>query len=240
MQTIKAYLDDTYNFLSHGKVIHTGIDDKGYFFILNKTIFYPQGGGQPSDQGHVELDGTHFVVNHVKIIDNQIRHYSDRDCQELINKTPQLIIDKDKRLLHSKLHTSGHLIKDMVERHYPQYRAIKGHHFPGECYVEFSIHHQSPQELDLETLNNNIHHIISENLTLENINISRDELPNYCPNLSYSIAQTENIRLIRMLPFNYQPCGGTHVKSSMELKGLSLTKQKLKGNHLKINYHINI
>ncbi|WP_322498308.1 MFS transporter [Lyticum sinuosum] len=56
MQTIKAYLEDTYCFAGHGEVIHTGMDDKGHFFILDKTIFYPQGGGQPSDQGYLEID----------------------------------------------------------------------------------------------------------------------------------------------------------------------------------------
>lgn len=114
MQTIKAYLEDTYCFAGHGEVIHTGMDDKGHFFILDKTIFYPQGGGQPSDQGYLEIDSTRLAVSHVRMIDNQIRHYSNQDCKELLGKSPKLIIDHEKRLLHAKLHTSGHLINFMM------------------------------------------------------------------------------------------------------------------------------
>lgn len=238
MQTIKAYLEDTYCFAGHGEVIHTGVDDKGHFFILDKTIFYPQGGGQPSDQGYLESDGTGLDVSHVRMIDNQIRHYSTQDCKELLGKSPKLIIDHEKRLLHAKLHTSGHLISNIIEKDHPKYKAIKGHHFPGKCYVEFSTNDQSSQELDLNTLNSAINDAIENDLILESIYITGNELPNYCPNLPYSIPKTENVRLIKMSPFDYQPCGGTHVKSSLELKGLSITKQKLKGNNLKISYQI--
>lgn len=238
MQTIKAYLEDSYCFAGHGEVVHTGIDDKGYFFILDKTIFYPQGGGQPSDQGYLEIDGTRVDVSHVRMVDNQIRHYCDSDYKKLLGKSPKLIIDHEKRLLHAKLHTSGHLISNIIERERPKYKAVKGHHFPGECYVEFVVNSQSSQELDLGALNNAINDAIEKDLRLESIYIPGDELPNYCPNLPYSIPKTENVRLIKMSPFDYQPCGGTHVKSSLELKGLYLTKQKLKGNSLKISYQI--
>lgn len=131
MQTIKVYLEDTYCFADYGEVIYTGMDDKGYFFILNRTIFYPQGGGQPSDQGYLEIGGARSDVHHVRMIDNQIRHYSSHDCKELLGKSPKLIIDHEKRLLHAKLHTSGHLISNIIERKHPDYKAVKGHHFPG-------------------------------------------------------------------------------------------------------------
>lgn len=243
IQTIKTYLNDTYLFVDYGKVIHTGIDDKGYFLILDKTIFYPQGGGQPSDQGHLEIDGVSFDIYDVRIVDNQIRHYSAQDCKELLGKNTKLIIDQEKRLLHAKLHTSGHLLSNIVEKEYTQdkgtqYKAVKGHHFPGECYVEFSGNDQLAQELDLDLLNNIVNDYIKQDLKLESFYIAGDELSGYCPNLPYSIPKTERVRLIKMSPFDYQPCGGTHVKSSLELQGLYFTKQKLKGNNLKISYQI--
>jgi len=239
MQTIKAYLENTYCLTGYGKVIHTGMDDKGHFFILDRTIFYPQGGGQPSDQGYLEIDSTRLDVSHVRMIDNQIRHYSNQDCKERLGKSSKLIIDHEKRLLHAKLHTSGHLISNIIQREHPKYQAVKGHHFPGECYVEFSVNDPSFQELDLGALNSAINDAIDNDLILESIYIQRDELPNYCPNLPYFIPKTEHVRLIKIEPFAYQPCGGTHVRSLLELKGLILTKQKLKGNSLKISYDLN-
>lgn len=45
------YLNDTYLFQSSGIIMGHGSDEKGKYVLLNETIFYPQGGGQPSDQG---------------------------------------------------------------------------------------------------------------------------------------------------------------------------------------------
>ena len=47
------YLDDTYKFESTGKILKFDNDSKGKFLILDQTIFYPQGGGQPSDSGQI-------------------------------------------------------------------------------------------------------------------------------------------------------------------------------------------
>jgi Ser-tRNA(Ala) deacylase AlaX len=79
------------------------------------------------DKGYLEIDSTRLDVSNVRMIDNQIRHYSTQDCKELLGKSPKLIIDYEKRLLHAKLHTSGHLISNIIERDHPKYKAIKGH-----------------------------------------------------------------------------------------------------------------
>lgn len=238
MQTLKTYLNDTYCYTHNGKIIHTDCDERGQFVILDQTIFYPQGGGQPSDQGYMDADGTRFEISHVRTVNDQIRHYTTLDCTEHIGKEVKLKINPEKRLCHAKLHTSGHLISNIVESLYPTYHAIKGHHFPGECYVEFSLMSESPQAIDLNTLNGLVQHQIENNLTMEYIEIEGKDLPHYCPHLPYTLPKTESIRLIKIGPFGFQPCGGTHVKTSAELKGLSLTKQKLKGTSLKIYYQI--
>jgi Ser-tRNA(Ala) deacylase AlaX len=57
MQTLLSYFEDTYKFEDHASVVASNKDEFGYFLVLNQTIFYPQGGGQPSDQGLIEVGG---------------------------------------------------------------------------------------------------------------------------------------------------------------------------------------
>ena len=70
----KLYLLDTYKFNeSEAEVLEVFDDPKDANFLLihlSKTIFHPQGGGQPSDQGYLEIDGTRLDVSHVRMIGN--------------------------------------------------------------------------------------------------------------------------------------------------------------------------
>jgi alanyl-tRNA synthetase len=236
-QCITAYYEDTYQFTDDAVIGAVNQDDQGHFFILDKTIFYPQGGGQPSDEGTIKTENDEIPIFSVKSIGGQIRHYTNQPLNHLVGQKVMCRINPSKRMLHAKLHTAGHLISNIIEKIYPDYKAIKGHHFPGECYVEF-LPKDKASEIDLIRLNQNITTIINENHFLEVMNISNAELSTICPSLPYAIPGEQPIRVVRIGEFPYQPCGGTHIKTTNELEGLSVTRSKIKGNRLKINYTI--
>jgi Ser-tRNA(Ala) deacylase AlaX len=81
----KRYLDNSHLCTADSEIIDCGVDDKGNYVILNKTIFHPQGGGQPSDVGTIELNGVIFLVTSVAY-DNAtklsrvqiIKHYGNK------------------------------------------------------------------------------------------------------------------------------------------------------------------
>ena len=70
MNTVLEYLDNTYLYQSTAKVVRVGEAEKGKYFVLDKTIFYPQGGGQPSDTGYVEASGENrqFISLDLKMV----------------------------------------------------------------------------------------------------------------------------------------------------------------------------
>lgn len=238
MKTIQLYLEDSSLFEGDSKILSSGQDERGYYLVLDRTIFYPQGGGQPADQGYLEIDGNKYNISHVKNCENIIRHYTGYDLSALVDKNCRMIVDGEKRSANSKLHTSGHLISNILESLYNHYKAVRGHHFPDECYVEFSTRSPFPKEVDLDKINQEINKVVGNDLIVEQKYILSNELEDYCPNLPYAIPKNERVRLVKISPFEYQPCGGTHVKSSQELIGLQITKQKLKGRNLKISYAI--
>lgn len=239
MSSIPAYYEDTYRFCDKAVVTSLGKDEKGYFIVLDKTIFYPQGGGQPSDKGHLIYNEKKIPIHSVKMVDKQIRHYTNMEYAEIVSHPVILQIDQNSRMLHAKLHTGGHLISNVVERIYQDCKAVKGHHFPGECYVEFIVKtNKTAPELDIALLDQKINELINENRQLEKTNVSTEQLATICPDLPYAIPQGESVRLIKIASFEYQPCGGTHINSLSELKGLKLVKYKIKDNKIKIYYTI--
>lgn len=238
MDTQRHYLKDTYQFSHPAQVSSTQSDVLGHYILLDQTIFYPQGGGQPSDQGNIIAENIVIPIHQVKCVDNEIRHYTNQDYSHLVGKNVECSIFKEIRLLHSQLHTAGHLVSNIVENLYSNWTAQKGHHFPKECYVEFSLKAEFPVVPSLDTINQEIIACIMKDYCIETLEISNDKLLQFCPNINYAIPNKPSIRVMRIGEFPYQPCGGTHIKQLSELNGLTVTKYKVKSNTLKIYYDI--
>lgn len=232
-----AYFEDTYRFKDCAVIESVNRDEKGYFLVLDKTIFYPQGGGQPSDEGMLKAHDLEILVTSVKTINGEIRHYTAQPNEYLIGQTVVCSINPEKRILHAKLHTAGHLISNVIEKHFANYKAVKGHHFPGECYVEFNSK-ASEMQIDSNKINQILVEEIRKNAKIEVMQVSKQQLAEICPDLPYAIPDNQMIRIVRIGEFPFQPCGGTHLKSTAELGNLVITRLRVKNNTLKIYYAI--
>ena len=237
MNTKLNYLDNPLLTENQSTYQSHGLDDLGSYVTLYSTIFYPQGGGQPADQGSISINNSTIEIHHVRMVHKEVRHYAHHHQSFEPGCVVNSQINKEKRLIHTQLHTAGHLLSNVVEKMHPDWVAIKGHHFPGEAYVEFKSK-QAIKNIELVQLEKEIKQIIETNLTLKSQFISGNELSKYCPNLPYSIPEEEQIRLIRIGDYPFQPCGGTHLLHLNELKGVQLIKVKIKQDRLKISYDL--
>lgn len=239
METYLSYLEDTYQFCESAKLLESGEDEKEHFVILDRTIFYPQGGGQPTDTGHIEINDLIIPINAVKYEQGTVKHYTDANYASLVGKDGVCNIDSEKRLLHAKLHTAGHLISNIVEENYPRWKAVKGHHYPGESYVLFELKEDVVKDISVTLINKAILQAINENMTTIAAQISKQEaetLGMAIPELGGTLDKP--IRTHKIGNFPSAPCGGTHVKQLIELAGLEITKYKIKKSSLKIKYDL--
>lgn len=235
--TILTYFDDSYKFRNNATIIETNQDENGFYLLLDNTIFYPQGGGQPSDSGQIVIREIVIPISSVKNINSQIRHYTDQDYHHLLGNEGLCEINMEKRLLHAKLHTAGHLISHITENIYPNWQAVKGHHFPDKSYIEFTPRNDVINEIDLNIIFKEIVKHIDTNSLVNAEFLSKNEIKNVYPNLDLSYFEDDQpIRIIRIGDFSFFPCGGTHVKSLKELNGLRLDQYKIKKALMKIYY----
>ena len=91
------------------------VNDHGV--VLDQTIFYPGGGGQPSDNGKLILENNEYLVKGVKRIDGQIVHLIEGAKPE-INSEVDSIIDWDKRYKLMRTHTALHILCGVIWRDY--------------------------------------------------------------------------------------------------------------------------
>jgi alanyl-tRNA synthetase len=238
MRTELSYFENTYKFEDEASFMACGKDEMGDFVILDRTLFYPQGGGQPSDQGTIQINEISIPVHFVKTFGAEIRHYTDRNYDALIGKKGLCSIKQVLRLQHARLHSAGHLVSNVVEKIYPEWVGVKGHHFPNECYVEFQSKSVGYPDISIALINEEIQKAIKEDHQLKTDQVPSDILQKICSNLPSMLPVGRQIRIVRFGIFPFSPCGGTHVKSLGELKGLEITKYKLKKNTLRVNYQI--
>jgi alanyl-tRNA synthetase len=233
--TKKLYLQDTYQFDFEGLFQEAEKDEKGIFITLDQTAFYPQGGGQPSDHGVIGNDHLKANVVHVAQHGRQIRHYIEPTAIELLAAQKVYgFVDQKRRLINARYHTAGHLLSNIVEILNPKLKAIKGHSFPGEAYVEF----QGNEAIDVGVLQNAINEAIAENDRTIVFEIDPLGFEKQFYKLPYSIPDNKNFRVMQIGDMPPVPCGGTHLSFIGEIGLMSINKIKNKNGILHISYEV--
>ncbi len=97
--------------------------DGRYAIVLDKTVFHPQGGGQPADKGWIAGIPVESVLQH----GDDVVHIL---AQPLSANEVRLQVDAVCRALHARLHSAGHVIGYAGEQY--GWRPVKAHHWPGK------------------------------------------------------------------------------------------------------------
>lgn len=213
--TILHYLQEDAHELK-AQLLKSARDERGSYLVFDATIFHPQGGGQPSDTGIVTLGDKVIQIHHVRRQENEVRHYNADINVPLVPQQALMQLCVPTRKRHSLLHSAGHLLAHVTEDLYPYLKATKGHHFPGESYVQFE---KAKGNLDLDMIADQIRRMINEDLPVQNI-------------------KQGDRRYVKMASYDQAPCAGTHVLSLGVLTGVKLLRQKNKKGLLKISYDV--
>jgi len=217
-------------------IIGGGSDEKGSFVILDRTIFYPQGGGQPSDQGILETNSAEIKIFNVRSVSDRIYHYINIPfCEGLKDQPVVLTLDTARRNLNTRYHSAAHLLSAVTEELYPELKAIKGHHFPGESFVEFF---GISQDLDIQKLSSAVARAISQKIPVISMDISKQKSPELFAHLPYELPEGKKLRACRVGKYPLAPCGGTHVRSTNEIGTLVIPRTKSKKGNTKIYYEL--
>ncbi|MGF1937133.1 MAG: alanine--tRNA ligase-related protein [Nostoc sp. ChiQUE02] len=238
MSTVLAYLEDTYKFTDNAHIEYVANDERGSYCVLDSTVFYPQGGGQPSDIGTIEAKGVQLPIGFVSFVDGDVRHYGDFSSVSLEKgEEVNLYVDEAHRMQNAKAHTAGHLMYTIIESLDKNLIAVKGYHFPDGSYVEFQ---GSPSfentEIFIAEVNTKISEALNEATSVEVSLITPEKLALRWSNIPNNLPPGKPLRVVTIDNFHPTPCGGTHLKSLNELKSVIVTKVKRQKGNLKISY----
>jgi len=193
------------------------------FVVLDRTCFFPEGGGQPADSGHVEFNGGRAEVVDVQKVGKVIVH----KLRGSVPKEGDLIkgtIDWNKRYSLMKNHTATHVVGGAARRvlgqHVWQFGTQKG--------IETSrldISHYRRLTLEelqmIETLANEV---IIQNIKVETAWMPRNEAESQYGFRLYQggVVPGKEIRVVKTGDWDVEACAGTHLKSTLEIGFLKI------------------
>jgi len=194
------------------KVVH------GEYVVLDKTCFYPEGGGQPADNGYFVFDGCKAAVVDVKKVGKVIVH-------KIVGKAPKEgikvkgFIDWDRRYSLMKSHTATHVVNGAARRvlgqHVWQFGTQKGIE---SSRLDISHYRRlKPEEVHMiETLANQA---VLQNFSVETLWMPRSEAETKYGFRLYQggAVPGKEIRVVKIGDWDVEACGGTHLKNTGEI-----------------------
>ncbi|OGJ51748.1 hypothetical protein A2335_03020 [Candidatus Peregrinibacteria bacterium RIFOXYB2_FULL_32_7] len=232
------YLEDTYLFKAIAKVMEIKNTEFGQAIILDQTVFYPQGGGQPCDQGKIYSGKGVFIVSKVQLDENGVvYHFGEFESGNFEkDEIVDLEIDSKRRIINAKNHSAGHLIDCAVSKAgLSNLKPIKGYHFPEGPYIEYEGEVVSPDELVLkiEKITNDL---IQEKLLLKKEKLSFEE----ARKMGIFAPAGKSARIVSFEGFSICGCGGTHISNSGEIGKIKIRKISSKKGRVRIAYLVDV
>ena len=231
--TEEIFRDDAYAQSCTANVLEA--DERGV--ILDRTVFYSEGGGQPGDTGTITTaDGSSVQV---------VGTYKDRDGRGILHVLAEgenpltagtevtAEIDWDRRYKHMRMHSCLHLLCSLVDG------GVTGGSISVEkSRLDFDLEDVT---LDKEDLTAGLNRLVEENHCLSASWINDEEMEaqqDLVRTMSVKPPTgTGKVRLMHVEGIDLQPCGGTHVKASGEIGQVRVSKIENKG---KRNRRVNI
>ncbi|MGC8537693.1 MAG: alanyl-tRNA editing protein [Candidatus Micrarchaeia archaeon] len=229
----KLYLTDSY--LKEFRARITSID--GNRIYLDKTAFYPSGGGQPSDSGTLidEVNSKSVAILDVEKNGDEVAHIVGSEHDFAIGNSVIGKIDWEKRYAHMRYHTALHIIDGVVHRDY-QGSITGGQIYGDRARMDFDVPNMDKNMMlsILEKAQNvvNESHTVSVKFLGKEEALSIKELSRTDPG-NELLQKLDTVRVIDIEGFDMQMDGGTHVANTKEVGSISMLSYENKGSHNK-------
>jgi len=210
-------------------------DEKG--IQLDRTVFYPTGGGQPGDTGVLRADGGRVVPIVETYVDRASRvhvHVPGPDAPALAAGDKVVAeIDWERRHRLMRMHTCLHLLCAVVPG-----PVTGGSIGEAKGRLDFDLPEQT---LDKEHITGELNRLIGENHPVRATWITDAEMaarPDLVRTMSVKPPMgAGRVRVMEIEGVDLQPCGGTHVKATGEIGRVRVGKIEKKGRH---NRRVNV
>ncbi len=236
VKTVPLYYEDPY-LRTFNSAVATVEGDR---LVLEESAFYPRGGGQPSDQGVIEFNGTTSRVVNVSRKGAAIVHTVQGDLPA-VGQEIKCLLDWDLRYRYMRLHTALHALSAVVLNGWNA-DVTGGNIADGgaKARMDFSLEGIRINDI-LDEVRRNLREELTRSLPVKTYEIAREEavtIPGLIrTHINLLPKQIRQVRIVEIEGLDIQADGGTHVSNTREVGLVNVLGGSNKG---RINRRIEI
>ena len=230
--TAELFREDSYLEECEATVTAAGDD----VVVLDRTVFYPLGGGQPGDTGTLQWGSGSARVVDTRYGDNgAIMHIVEAGAElPAVGDTVTAALDWDRRYRHMRMHTAMHLLGAVL-----RYGVTGGNISSEKSRLDFDME----DTVDKEAVGAAMAALVAEDHPVSCRWITDAELdaqPELVRTMSVQPPRGKGkVRLLEIEGVDLQPCGGTHLRSTSEVGKVRIGKVEKKGKrNRRVNIHL--
>lgn len=238
VETEPIYLLDSYAKEMDAKIVAVEEDGKNKWKVyLERTVFYPMGGGQPTDQG--ELQGSEWKgkVNSVMYKQGEIIHFVESKTTPIVGSSVHGTIDWERRLKNMRVHSGGHIVDyAMFELGYSPKELVptKGDHgkkpfilYTGSLFKDIK-----------DELQGKVNEIIKKNLELRTEMTTLETLQRTAIYLQPGLPTGKPLRMLTLESVGSVADGGTQVHKTGEVRNVSIENVVVENGTTTVHYSV--
>lgn len=225
--TRALYLEDAY--LKEADATILSVREEKYI-ILNQTVFYPKGGGQPCDTGKIVKGEEVYDVVYVGRFSGEISHEVDRvGLSE--GDTVHCVLDWDRRYRFMRSHTAAHVFASLLC--VGTGALVTGNQLE-EDKIRFDFSLEDFNRSILEEYVHRANDLFRKSLPVKSYELPREEalrIPGVVKMAEAFPPDIPRLRIVEVVGVDRQADGGTHVKNLKEVGQIRLLKAENKGKN---------
>jgi alanyl-tRNA synthetase len=223
-QTHPLYYDDHYTKEFDATILWHQTTSLGTEVILDKTAFYPEGGGQPADKGELFINGKPINVLHVEKTAGAIIHILNSPATTGMKVHGK--IDWDHRYTLMKHHTGTHVVNGALRRLFGEHIWQAGSQLAvTEARFDFA-HYKPIAEDEIQKIEHIANEFIQQAVPVEKKVMQRNDAERTYGFRLYQggVPPGNLIRVLNVPGVDVEACGGTHLNNTKEIEKVRILK----------------
>ena len=213
------------SYLKEADATVTAVEDRGV--RLDRTVFYPTGGGQPGDTGTLRWDdGEARIVDSLKAEGGDVLHVLAPEApRPAVGTRVHMVLDWDRRYRHMRMHTALHVMSAVIKGN-----VTGGQVGADKSRLDFALEGEVPTR---EAVTEQVNRLLADDRPVTPQWVTDEELaarPELVKTMSVRPpVGAGRVRLLSIEGIDLQACGGTHVARTAEIGRVEVTKIENKG-----------
>jgi alanyl-tRNA synthetase len=208
----------------------TDVGDGRIAVKLRESPFYPEGGGQVSDAGHIESDtGRAAIVDVIRFDKDQTLIVVMEHGDLIDNQEVRAIVDTTRRRPTQANHTGTHVLHRALQEVLGDHVRQKGSSVRPDK-LRFDVSHETPMTPEeLARVEDIVNRVVIEGHRVFTFETSQDEARELGAMMLFGEKYGDVVRVVEIEGFSRELCGGTHVATTAEIGPLRIVSESSVG-----------